>query len=357
MKDVMYIPILKGKRAEFRAIKELSMQVQRLIVPLIEIEPISIDFDTELPTKTYNEHLNDFGRKLSDCLGETRRIMLDGLLIEEEYISEGDTYPVVNAVSQLRGCGVEVIPVTSPTRSDKYKRLISSVISDSVCLRLTTADLMNPQLLVSYIESLRVGLNKIDVIIDFRASLKQDTIDTFVIMAEGGINNLPNLYDYRSVSVAAGSFPTDLSDIQVGIEEIPRLEWELWKKIKYNGNLKRDVIFSDYSIQHPDFTRIPTKFPSVSASIRYTGEDCILVFRGRDPKKYGYEQYGVHCQRLIAHVEYCGESFSQGDKDIWLYAHGQMLKASKEVTYGSPEVWRRVAANHHITKVIAQLSS
>ncbi|MDE9558228.1 beta family protein, partial [Xenorhabdus bovienii] len=81
---------------------------------------------------------------------------LDGILIEEQFIASTDTYPIENAIIQARNAGFRVIPVTSPTRSFDYQQSISSLVQDEVCLRLTTTDLVNPQLITDYIHELQI---------------------------------------------------------------------------------------------------------------------------------------------------------------------------------------------------------
>ncbi|MGM7628767.1 beta family protein, partial [Serratia marcescens] len=124
MNDVSYVPILKTKRAEFSALNQLNQRVKSKFIPLFEIEPVPLDPETDVPDKTYNEHLNDFGKKLVSPCSEISMIYLDGLLIEEQFISAGDEFPISNAVNQARAHGLHVVPVSSPTRSFNYLRAI-----------------------------------------------------------------------------------------------------------------------------------------------------------------------------------------------------------------------------------------
>lgn len=356
MQHFSYMPILKGKRAEFRALAQLTPDISEQIRPLIEIEPVPYNPDTGEAEKTYSELLVGYGAKLAAAWPNQMPILLDGNLIDEDDIQDGETYPLIDAIRQAREAGVHVVPVTSPTRSPAYKSAVSTLLHDEVCLRLKIADLMNPQLINEYLVTLGIPMNRIDVVIDLNSSLDADNIQSSALIAVGGINNLPHLQEYRSITLAAGSFPPDLSDIQVGIALIPRLGWGLWLNLKTMTGLNRPVIYGDYGIQHPEYARIETRFPSFTASIRYTTDDHFLVFRGKVARVHGYEQYGEHCRVLIERPDYSGQAFSEGDADIWKYAHGQVTNANG-VTNGSPEVWRRVGTNHHITKVVRQLAN
>ncbi|EMB3264145.1 MAG: beta family protein [Klebsiella michiganensis] len=362
MEDISYVPILKTKRAEFTATAQLSKSVKVKIIPLFEIEPVPLDPDTDIPDKSYNEMLSDFGKKIATACSDISIIYLDGILVEEQFIDLGDIYPITNAVNQARAAGVHVIPVSSPTRNGNYLKAIDGLVKDEVCLRLTVTDIANPQMISAYISRLNIPCRNIDVVIDLRDSITEDSLgtDQSQTLAAGLINNLHNIHDFRRVILAAGSFPVDLSQISVGIYSQPRFEWFLWKDLRQKSYLTREVIYADYGIQHPDYTRLATRFPSVTASVRYTGDDDFWVFRGRKANQYGYDQYGAHSQQIVAHREYSGVTFSVADKDINDYAlvYAQYLQnPSQSYKFGSPEVWRRIGQNHHITKVVYQLSS
>lgn len=362
MEDISYVPILKTKRAEFSATAQLDQSVKVKIIPLFEIEPVPLDPDTDVPDKTYNEMMSDFGKKISTACSNISTIYLDGILIEDQFIDPSDIYPITNAVNQARTAGVHVVPVSSPTRNSNYLQAIDSLVQNEICLRLTVTDLANPQYIAAYISRLNIPYENIDVVIDLRDSITEDSLESgqSQILAIGLINNLQNLNSFRRVILAGGSFPVDLSQISVGIYSQPRFEWNLWQSLHNNSSLMRKVVYADYGIQHPEYTRLATRFPSVTASVRYTGDDDFWVFRGRKANQFGYDQYGAHSQAIVAHKEYSGVAFSVADKDINDYAQVYAKYLQNPTTgykFGSPEVWRRIGQNHHITKVVSQLSS
>ncbi|MBH2654872.1 beta family protein [Serratia ureilytica] len=362
MTRISYVPILKTKRAEFSAITQLTQGVKSKFIPLFEVEPVPLDPETDTPDKTYNIHLNDFGKKLIAACAEIPMVYLDGLLIEEQFISPGDAYPITNAINQARASGLHVVPVSSPTRSINYLREIDHLVQGEVCLRLTVTDLANPQLISSYISRLNIPNSDIDIVIDLRDTITEGSLQSgqSKTLAVGLINNLHNLNSYRRVILAGGSFPVDLSQISIGVYSQTRSEWILWQQLHQSGELTREVIYSDYGVQHPDYTRLATRFPSVSASVRYTGDDDFWVFRGRKANQYGYDQYGAHSQAIVSHREYSGSTFSAGDKEIYDYAqvYAQYLHNQDPAhKFGSAEVWRKIGQNHHITKVVDQLAN
>ncbi len=133
-------------------------------------------------------------------------VYIDGLLIEEHFISPEDHYPIINAVNQVRDMEIRVIPVSSPTRPSNYKRAIDELMQNEICLRLTTLDLVNPQLITHYINHLGIPLSNIDIIIDLRDELTEDKINSgeLYTLAMGLINNLAHLNEYRKVILSGG---------------------------------------------------------------------------------------------------------------------------------------------------------
>ncbi|WP_029686173.1 beta family protein [Tatumella saanichensis] len=357
-----YVPILKTKRAEFTALNQLNATTKSKIIPLLEIEPVPIDPDTELPAKSYDDFLANFGQKIATATDDIDMVYLDGLLIESQFISPADIYPITNAVTQVRAAGVHVIPVSSPTRDMAYRNAVDTLIQGEICLRLTIADLANPQLLMNYISHLGIPFQNIDIVIDLRDTVTEDNINlgTQQTLTSGFINNLPHLSDYRRVILSSGSFPTDLTNIPVGSHRLQRLEWTLWQDLYRSKTLERFVLFSDYGIQHPDYTRLPTRFPSVSASVRYTVDDDFLILRGRKANQYGFEQYGKHSQDIVNHPDYAGQHFSAADLMIHDYAQtyaAHLQNSQPNPSFGSAETWRKIGQDHHITKVVDQLAS
>ncbi|MGJ0578552.1 beta family protein [Xenorhabdus bovienii] len=357
---ISYIPILKAKRAELTALSQMDTFTKSKIIPLLEIEPVPIDLESDEPSRQYDDTLSEFGLKVVAGCSGIAAIFLDGILIEDQFIAPTDQYPIENATIQIREAGLKVIPVTSPTRSVRYKQSISTLVQDEVCLRLTTTDLVNPQLVTNYIRELNIAPRYIDVIIDLRDMLSGMDINSAYVLASGVINSFVDIHQFRSITLASGSFPVDLRDISVGTYPQARLEWILWQDIHSNNQLPRNIIYSDYGVQHPDYTRLTTKYPNTSASVRYTGDNDFWVFRGRLAKQYGYEQYGAHSQEIISHPEYSGSSFSTGDKAISDYAQTYerfVGDPDGKHKFGSAEIWRRIGQNHHITKVVSQLSN
>jgi hypothetical protein len=162
--------------------------------------------------------------------------------------------------------------------------------------------------------------------------------------------SLPHLSAWNSVTVAAVSFPPDLSHLEVGEHIVPRIEWQLWKSIAGSRRTSRIPLFGDYAILHP-FVRPIFAGMNISASIRYTSDDSWVIMRGeglRNEGGAGFEQYPANAESLMERSEYCGVDFSYGDR----YIAERPIHRDKP---GNPTTWIAAGVNHHLTFVVRQI--
>jgi hypothetical protein len=64
-----YVPVLKGKEGEYGALEELSADVRRRLMPLIEIPDIPYDYANESPAKSLDQHVVGIAERLQRCWG------------------------------------------------------------------------------------------------------------------------------------------------------------------------------------------------------------------------------------------------------------------------------------------------
>ena len=88
----------------------------------------------------------------------------------------------------------------------------------------------------------------------------------------------------------------------------------------------------------------------MSASIRYTTDGNWLVVKGRNVRRYGFEQYFELCRTLVMRQEFSGRGFSWGDQYIDDCAF-------ERTGPGNATTWRKVGTNHHLTLVARALAA
>lgn len=351
-----YVPILKAKEGEFKALQETAEATKDMMTPLFEIMDVPWDYQEGAEGKTIDEHLNKIGKKISECWGE-RRIFVDSPLIAgNRKMMDNSTHHFEFLFNDFRSKGLNTIPTAELSRHNDYKRAIKSIVQTDekgICLRLFSADIANASLKAIIDNDLafyEVSPKESDLIIDLE-HISNDNQDLLTLTISTFINNvIPYINDWRSITLAETAFPTNLSEIDADtIDAIERGEWQIWNKL-LSRTLNRIPSFGDYSIANPEVLDLDPRNMRVSASIRYTCDEYWLIVRGRWLRKYGYDQYHNLCKNLILRTEYCGPTFSWADNYI-------NECAAETVGAGNPTTWRKVGNNHHFQKVFAQISS
>lgn len=161
---------------------------------------------------------------------------------------------------------------------------------------------------------------------------------------------LGNAREFAGVVVVAGVFPLDLTQYPTGVSSEPRTEWHIWwrEHVATPAN-DRMLAFGDYTTQCAHYRPSP-EVPG-SVSLRYTTDDAILVFRGRQSNSgagLGHEQMHGHCRLLVVRGDYDGARFSWGDQRV----HCWTIPSNGT---GNAVQWRTASIVHHITHVVVQL--
>jgi hypothetical protein len=173
----------------------------------------------------------------------------------------------------------------------------------------------------------------------------------YAIASAAVINSLPAIKDWRTLTLAGSAFPVNLSQFTAHVPEItPRTEWRVWTQVVSNPDLVRLPAFGDYAVQHPEPSEINPKLMKMSAQLRYARQDDWLIFKGRNVRDYGHDQFTKICEGLAKMPDFRGAAFSWGDKYIADCAAGTDGP-------GNATTWRKVATSHHLAVVSAQLAS
>lgn len=255
-----------------------------------------------------------------------------------------------------------IIPVTS-TGADNATRAIATRFAketgNGLCIRIDKshfADTHLAQHIIDFIEVNALDIENTDLLVDLQ--IVDGTINSKDVVAL--LMRLPELTKWRSFILCGGSFPKDLTHLEVfQTHAVDRADWILWQQISQAQELPRKPIFSDYTVQHPIFYGyVPGA--SVSASVRYTDDGCWQVFRGQalgyinkktGAKGPGSKQYLGHAKTIVAQQFYKGPQYSFGDAEI------QRIALDVNGKTGNPQNWLSIGINHHLTLVARQTSN
>ncbi len=351
-----YVPIIKGRQGEYGALAEADQPVRENATPLVEIPPIPWDFAHEAPAKTPQEHIEGVAETVTNSWGTDRRIFIDaGLLADEDLIA--GLHPLATILDGGAERGLQMVPVTGVARGDAYTAALSEALSrDSrgMCLRLEAEDLEEPEdlprALTAALDDLALRPADVDLLLDLGpiGPEQQWTGATVRLF----LTALPQITEWRSLTLAASSFPLDLSAVEAdSVTPLPRAEWTVWRALHDRaGRLERMPTFGDYGISHPAPREVDPRIIQRSASIRYTEADDFIVAKGRSIRQHGADQHYDLAALLVERPDFHGEDFSWGDAYI-------AARARREPGPGNGMTWRKAGTSQHLAFVTSQLAS
>ncbi|MFD1992331.1 beta family protein [Paenibacillus nicotianae] len=349
-----YVPVLKWKQGEQRAVEVLPHSIKERMSPLLELPPIDWDYENECPKKTIDEHILRIGETLSASWAIEAPLFMDLIYIDPNERLYNSQHPVSYVMQEARNRNINLIPVTSPDRDTAYQnevRLAHQHDQNGICIRLKEHDFSNLEHnITNLVSNLNVGFSEVDLIIDYEYSDPENQVRTLFFL-EGLLSNITLIQHFRSVILIGTSFPPDLSKIgSNSIDTIERSEWLIWKSIIQTNDLYKTIQFGDYVISNPVPFDADPRFINMSANIRYTATDKYIIFKGKSIRKTGASQYFRIAAEVVRHLEYYGASYSNGDNYI-------NEVANQNEGPGNATSWRKAGTNHHLTVVVNELSN
>jgi hypothetical protein len=329
-----YVPIVRFRRGEKVAMRQLGNYTRFRMTPLFEIVPI-----TDYSPSTIGEEIRTHWGPYK-------------YFFDLHHLPEAEDPNFMLRMDQaMRNHGLASVPVVNLMNGARLREAVAHMVAQNgrgACLRLFPEDLRSPSLpndVAGLLNHLRLPPAKVDLIIDYRI------VSQFNPPFSKLCSRLPLLEAWRTFTVASGAFCQDLSDFKKNRQHTwNREDWTSWKKQVTEQDLQRYPTYGDYTVQYPLLVP-PPDFPNVSASIRYTAEDYWIIMRGEGMKTGpGSIQYAANAQLLVERAEFCGAEFSSGDQYIYDLSRYR-IKGT-----GSPETLIRAAINHHVTTVVDQIS-
>lgn len=339
--DFLYMPILKWKQGEQIALRHISDSDRLVTLPLVEFQPL-----VAKGANTLGEAIKADVAKavlnLTKAKADAHPIAID----TNAYLPD----PARQAKTLATVCGhfakknILVFPVLHPSMvSSSPADVVSLKSFDDVVLRIRTPTCLPQQ----------VGV----MISDVCSILEKESFRLHILLDMGSIvggnsaslisSTTPYVAEViksdkaKSITLAGGSFPFNLTGIQKGISAISRVEWLVWTKLlkKFEQN---KICFGDYAVTNPDpLEEIdPTKI-NPSAAIRYALKDEWMLLKAGGVRSNGFEQYNDLCTLLLSDPAYSGKTFSFGDGKY--HEHAQ-----PEASTGNLSTWRRDATSHHL---------
>jgi len=352
-----YVPCLRWKMGEYQAVCRLSDTTKRMFTPLIEVPKIGFDFKEKKVKKTIDEHLSDFVlKKIYKKWGDSFCFVDLKLIGPSERLAKG-IHPVKYVFDDLRKVRCSAIPVTGLDRDKAYQQEIKTILTkdkNGVCLRISIEQAAKSSFgtqFSSFLSMLGAQTFDCDLILDLGAP-NFVPLEGFSQVIQNIMSNLPNLNKWRTFTIIGTSFPDTMAGIKLGVEIIPRHEWQLYKRLVNNfkkANLRLPT-FGDYAVSHPKVLEQDMRMLKPSVTIRYTIDNRWYIIKGKNYKDYGLKQYHELSRQVLGSKYYFGTAFSWGDNYI-------QECSSRNEKPGNLTTWRQVGTNHHIVKVMQDIAS
>ena len=372
VKMMRYTPILKWKKAEARALRDLESNQKNAIQPLLEFirktKQVEENGKKVTVSVSDNELLNELSSSIPQEIllswGDGRPFFADFTLITPTKVRALFSAALIRKSSRLSLMPIPVININADlTEYIKYIiSLTNEYLGSEICVRFSKADIENSNLLETvlgdFIKEYKLMPSDISILID----LKEDTSSESYRKALKALSKIVLLDDYKNVIVASGAFPEDMSEVTDENNRLKRADWFNWSQNKTGEHgLSRYPAFADYTIRHPIYNE-QAMHHRATATIKYTLHNEWWFFKGKRSK---YDMCLANASVLRKQSEFFGRDFSSGDTyidDKGLYFSDYMIelqnKPNKKIGgTGNATTWICAGINHHVAVVVDQIAN
>lgn len=343
-----YVPVLKARQGELNALKDVGLGTRAAMVPLIEVAPPSEEPRREAVVKA----CKDASTKLADHYSG-QALMLDAGLFDLT-VQHGPQTAVGVLADWARSTGLEAQPVVR--LGDPEAALVDAGRANEedgrgLTIRLVGEDLDEDAEDVdaavnALLATARADRASADLLLDLGPVDGDIAVRGGASLVRALLRGLEDVQEWRSVTVAAGAFPLDLSQFTPDvIGERPRFDAQLFDAVR-SKRLPRDIDYGDYAIAHPVLTTGPAYPPP--PQLRYTTAENWLVLKGRRNDPRGNAQFQRICELIAQRPDFVGARLGRADARI--------ADGSKEGP-GNGTTWRAVGTTHHLDFVAARLTT
>lgn len=343
-----YVPILKGKAAEYWAWKRASPAVIDRSRPIFEVAP----------KKGLNQDLGAFVKDVAREWPHATVLTVDtGHLAQNQPIAGTSDRAVLWTAKALLDHGVAAKSVMrfsdDPLVLEEVAK-VAALHGQGACLRLGSPgkDPVVGEAESSWPKVLRVtGLqsHEVDLLIDVGEVRTPGDVARCAAVVAPMLQWASGNGNWRSVTVASGAFPQSISDLPNGqVTAIHRYDADLFTLVvAQEPPIKPD--YGDYGIWHPDLLGGSPRGPH--PNLRYTHDREWQVYR-EPTVRPGNESFFTLCRTLVSspHWPVSGQTYSAGDAQIARCA--QEIRGAGTATY-----WLRWGASHHFEHVVDRLTT
>ena len=344
-----YVPVLKVKRGEKKALEGIAAPLRSRITPLLEIVERS-----PVRASSVDRHLDTAFKGLADAVRPYRRCFID----TREMAPDGPSAAAA-VFDRAAGEGMIFTPVTGISRTEDVTAALRHN-ANGIAVRLTRDEFEEGSLgrnIAAFLARNRLSHGEVDIIVDLGPvdNFVQDGVANFT---SDFLNEVPDQIRWRTLTVSACAFPASMGVVnRNSYSLVERNEWKAWRDMLHANRqrLTRLPTYSDCGIQHPAGVEgFDPRTMQASASVRYAIPEDWLLIKGEGTRKNPpSQQFPGLANDLVngsLRSYFTGANHCVGCESMRDAAGGVP-------GLGSLEVWRRLGTIHHITMVMDCMSS
>ena len=346
---ISYVPVLKSRRAEYWAWRDVSPRVAARSRPVFQVVPNKKKEDCVL---------QDFVNQITSVWPAGPVLTVDTELLDQ-------TRPIRSTVDRAvlwtsRRLLENHVPAKPVMRLSDPSQVLSDVAGaaalhlQGACLRLGS-DEHDPEpgeasrLLPRLLQETGLATTEIDLLIDFRAVESPARVNAAIPIAYGMLLWASINGPWRSVTLLSGASPRSIFDLPFG-QSTPcrRHDADLFiGTLNANPPIRPD--FGDYGVWHPTFEDSFGRSPH--PNLRYAHGEFWHVYR--EFRTNGNNAGFFPVARSVVnspHWPVAGGQYSAGDDEI--------LRCSTATTHpGAATQWLQWGGSHHFAHVVDRLTT
>jgi hypothetical protein len=335
-----YIPILRWKQGEKRALKLVSKPLAEDVWPLIVVSEDTFADRPETITREAVSASFDFADDVYKHWGD-RPFFFDASEIPP---SDKGTHPLIDTAAECKKIGAKLTPATTLDAHESYEAAVVSVAHDYSCGVALNVSLREFTSASDWAPSWPHALDQTDLIVDLAD--KVATVSDLGSILEMGFRNLHRGKEWRSVTIAGTSMPANFSEYEKDdVHFIDRMEYTLWQQLIASSQPYR-LDYGDYATVAitPPPSDIGWGFP---INVRYTLPTQFLICRGVRTRGKGAKDMD---KQLVKHANTIMKYRGRKRLDCWADETIDKI-ATGEDKPGGLEKWVTIAVNRHIARV------
>jgi hypothetical protein len=344
-----YTPILRIKAGELTALKNLTTNRSRQIMPLFDIPQKKAGTSTQ-------GHLDNVVDQLTAAWNSTP-FFLDAYSWIASAATEGGEHVMSYVTTRLGKLEENVVAIVGYDRwdDDDYRTAIVNLSDRRGCqigIRLDSdgiEDASDQDYFRSRISDILDPLNQnsaeTKIVVDF-GDMTQISITDAISRADKCLSILKQL-GFSTVIIAGSSMPPIIS-LAVGKPDASgyrvRKEMLVWRALVPDNPR---LLLGDYGVRSPR-AQEDIIAPDTNGKIRYTIDNKYFIARGHSLRRGSKgAQYYELAQSVLESEHYMGREFSWGDQKV--------ADCANKLFKGNATTWIAIDSNHHIASVLAEV--